>query len=123
MPFAFHGIFNLVLKFDLVLAVHACIGNEFKSLGIVRIDVLFSNLTTGNSNHVLGRVKYTDKVYEACTSSFDMLPLGAVMNKQFLCVHGGISPEIQKLDDFKRVSKFFRKKCSFRSLVERLFRA
>lgn len=111
MPFAFHGIFNLVLKFDLVLAVHACIGNEFKSLGIVCIDVSFSNLT--DSNRVLGRVKYTDKVYDACTSSFDMLPLGAVMNKQFLCVHGGISPEIQKLDDFKRVSKFG-KKSSFR---------
>ncbi|CUM66092.1 uncharacterized protein PRCAT00003746001 [Priceomyces carsonii] len=50
--------------------------------------------------------KYSPDIYEECVTSFNALPLAAIMNKQFFCVHGGLSPDLRSLSDLIKLDRF-----------------
>ncbi|MCP8716187.1 MAG: serine/threonine-protein phosphatase 2B catalytic subunit [Asgard group archaeon] len=50
--------------------------------------------------------KYSAQLYEVSLTSFNALPLAAIMNEQFFCVHGGLSPQLTSLDSIRRLHRF-----------------
>jgi len=50
--------------------------------------------------------KYTRDIYDSFMDCFDALPLAAIMNKQFFCVHGGLSPELNYIDEIQQIDRF-----------------
>jgi len=50
--------------------------------------------------------KYDREIYDTIMDVFDALPLAAIMNNQFFCVHGGLSPEINCVEDINQLDRF-----------------
>lgn len=50
--------------------------------------------------------KYSKEVYLESLRSFSALPIVAIMNKQFFCVHGGISKDIKHIADIDAINRF-----------------
>jgi len=50
--------------------------------------------------------KYNLEIYETIMQSFDLLPIAAIINKAFFCVHGGLSPDITTLEEVRQLDRF-----------------
>lgn len=44
-------------------------------------------------------------VWRCCTEVFDCLSLSAVINNRVFCVHGGLSPSIQTIDQIRTIDR------------------
>lgn len=44
-------------------------------------------------------------VWRCCTEVFDCLSLSAVINNRVFCVHGGLSPSIQTIDQIRSIDR------------------
>jgi serine/threonine-protein phosphatase 4 catalytic subunit len=50
--------------------------------------------------------KYSSvNVWRYCTEVMDLLPLGALIDEKIFCVHGGLSPSINNLDEIMQIDR------------------
>lgn len=45
-------------------------------------------------------------MYDLFIESFESMPLAAIVNNDYLCMHGGISPSINDIEDINKVDRF-----------------
>lgn len=50
--------------------------------------------------------KYDDEVYQLAHSVFDAMPLVAMIGGDYLCVHGGISPNLKSMKSLDAIDRF-----------------
>ena len=74
----------------------------------LHISILERNVPPPSHNYfmLIGRYKYDQEIYEVFMDSFDNLPLAALINGKFLCLHGGLSPEMRSIQDIMLVDRF-----------------
>ena len=59
-------------------------------------------------NHVYGfydecRRRYNLKIYKLFSDCFNWLPISAIIDDKILCMHGGISPDLNSLDKIRKI--------------------
>lgn len=50
--------------------------------------------------------KYDKDIFEAFIQCFQCLPLACILNKKFLIIHGGISPELNSIQQIRNLNRF-----------------
>lgn len=63
-------------------------------------------MTTYFNFHNECLVKYDEEVYCRILTAFNSLPLAAIVNSKFFVVHGGISPQAERLDAIETINRF-----------------
>lgn len=51
-------------------------------------------------------LKYDEEVYECFMTAFDALPLMGIVNNEYLCMHGGLSPKFTDLKALNEIDRF-----------------
>ena len=48
-------------------------------------------------------MRYNLKIWRAFTELFNYLPIASLIDDKILCVHGGLSPDLKKIEDIKNI--------------------
>ena len=75
-----------------------------------KITLLRGNHESSITNRIYGfydecKKRYNVRIWRAFTDLFNHLPFAAVINEKIFCVHGGLSPELKKIEDIKNISR------------------
>jgi serine/threonine-protein phosphatase 2B catalytic subunit len=50
--------------------------------------------------------KYDESIFNLAIESFQALPLVAIVDDSFFCLHGGLSPSLKKISDIECIDRF-----------------
>lgn len=56
-------------------------------------------------NEVLSKYR-EQEIYEMFLESFESMPLAAVVNNDYLCMHGGVSPSLNDAEEINKIDRF-----------------
>ena len=53
---------------------------------------------------MLGKRRYNIKLWKTFTDCFNCLPVAAIVDEKIFCCHGGLSPDLQSMEQIRSVS-------------------
>ena len=96
------GLFSV----EVILVLYALKLNYPQNMFMIRGNHESRQLTTYFNFRSECLHKFDIEFYDTVCESFDMLPVACLINKKFLAVHAGISPELTTLDNISKLNRF-----------------
>lgn len=82
--------------------------DEMKFLSIKFTEMFY---TVSNSNKIWicvcdsGKRRYNIKLWKTFTDCFNCLPVAAIVDEKIFCCHGGLSPDLQSMENIRRIMR------------------
>ena len=64
-----------------------------------------SYMWINSSNEFLGKRRYNIKLWKTFTDCFNCLPVAAIVDEKIFCCHGGLSPDLQSMEQIRRIMR------------------
>lgn len=55
--------------------------------------------------NILGKRRYNIKLWKIFTDCFNCLPVAAIVDEKIFCCHGGLSPDLQSMEQIRRIMR------------------
>ena len=53
----------------------------------------------------VGKRRYNIKLWKTFTDCFNCLPIAAIVDEKIFCCHGGLSPDLQSMEQIRRIMR------------------
>lgn len=53
----------------------------------------------------IGKRRYNIKLWKTFTDCFNCLPIAAIIDEKIFCCHGGLSPDLQGMEQIRRIMR------------------
>ena len=54
---------------------------------------------------IIGKRRYNIKLWKTFTDCFNCLPIAAIIDEKIFTMHGGLSPDLQSMEQIRRVMR------------------
>lgn len=54
---------------------------------------------------ITGKRRFTVKLWKTFTDCFNCLPIAAIIDEKIFCCHGGLSPDLQSMEQIRRIMR------------------
>jgi serine/threonine-protein phosphatase 2B catalytic subunit len=88
-----------ILGIEVCLLLFAIKLSQPKHVVLLRGNHESRNMTEAFTFRIEVLEKYDQEIYDMFMECFDALPLAALVAKKYLAMHGGISPDLNKVED------------------------
>ena len=70
-----------------------------------KLEKLFVSQVEGCNFIILGKRRYNIKLWKTFTDCFNCLPIAAIVDEKIFCCHGGLSPDLQSMEQIRRIMR------------------
>jgi hypothetical protein len=57
------------------------------------------------SCRLAGKRRYNIKIWKTFTDCFNCLPVAAIIDEKIFCMHGGLSPDLNSMEQIRRIMR------------------